>query len=179
MDKEKEELIKSMFFCEKLNARLTKKGCIDNQIKKVNGLHFQKRTTVFNPCENCEEGLKRLPEYKNIKIESKICKAFTLDPKLCRGNKDGTFYRKFNDHDSNWKQKEYCCEQCRAAAYGRKNRKTTNYQKYAFCESVRCCNYHNNKCTTEPKHCVYTAKEFHKWLQKKEYKLIRKIKKGD
>lgn len=46
------------------------------------------------------------------------------------------------------------------------------YQKYDFCKSKNCWRFFENKCLDIG--CQYTAKEFHQWLQKNGFILLRK-----
>jgi hypothetical protein len=47
----------------------------------------------------------------------------------------------------------------------------STYKKYEFCIAMDCSYLNNNECQCKPKKCVYTAKEFHKWLKLNNYKI--------
>ena len=51
-----------------------------------------------------------------------------------------------------------------------------SYQKYEFCKIVNCEYYYDlpiNKCIIkDPRKCIYTAKQFHKYLQKNNFEII-------
>ena len=57
------------------------------------------------------------------------------------------------------------------------------YQKYEFCEDVRCqwlvkrlmCDVPTMKCNQRTINCPYTAKEFHKWWVANGFQLTKKI----
>ena len=44
------------------------------------------------------------------------------------------------------------------------------YEKYEFCKSVNCSGLYNKCCVHG---CYHTAKHFHKWLQKNNFKIIK------
>ena len=49
------------------------------------------------------------------------------------------------------------------------------YGKYEFCKDMRCIGLNNNtkKCRAYDSYCQYTAKEFHHWINKKGYKIVK------
>ena len=48
------------------------------------------------------------------------------------------------------------------------------YKKYEFCKNVKCFYHddHLNKCLGMS--CIKTAKEFHKWLKKNNFEIVKK-----
>jgi len=50
------------------------------------------------------------------------------------------------------------------------------YHKYEFCRAIDCCNFNNGKCDHEgkrPNICSMTAKEYHQWLTKNGFEIVR------
>ena len=172
-----QDIEKSMFDCPKLHARITPQTCINNQTKKTNNLQFMKLHQWDNPCENCQQGIKNLPEYKGEEIEQKTCEAYKQNPALCQGTNNGIFYRQFSDHDTNWNRKKYCNEGCRRSiANIRRGKKTIDYLEYDFCRDIKCKMLIQNECIMrDPANCIYTAKELYEWLVVNKYK-INKMK---
>jgi hypothetical protein len=55
------------------------------------------------------------------------------------------------------------------------------YQEYEFCRTVACENFNNGKCDYQGKDlsmCNRTAKEFHHWLNKNGFRIIKGDKCG-
>ena len=49
------------------------------------------------------------------------------------------------------------------------------YKKYEFCKDINCpCLISGNCIVQHIDECLYTAKEFHKWLNKNDYKIIKR-----
>lgn len=58
-----------------------------------------------------------------------------------------------------------------------KKEKSRGYQKHEFCKAVGCMGKsEKNKCNVDPKRCIHTAKEFHHWLKKNGFKILKVIK---
>ena len=47
------------------------------------------------------------------------------------------------------------------------------YQDHEFCTSVNCLWHHCSGCDKDSKNCVYTAKEFHKWLKNNGFEIVK------
>jgi len=54
------------------------------------------------------------------------------------------------------------------------------YEKFEFCKAKKCINLQSKnwiiKCLWLPKDCVFTAKEFHEWLNKNGFEIVKKEK---
>lgn len=64
------------------------------------------------------------------------------------------------------------CEGCgRIAGHIRKQ----DYEKYEFCKAINCplIEYFGKCCIAG---CLYTAKDFHQWLQDSGYKIVKETK---
>ena len=49
------------------------------------------------------------------------------------------------------------------------------YKKNEFCKDVGCIFFYKNKCIKNPPECCCkTAKEFHKWLKKNDFEIVKK-----
>ena len=57
------------------------------------------------------------------------------------------------------------------------------YEKYEFCKAVKCecfitesIKLHIEEACifSYPRDCIYTAKEFHKWLKENDFRIIKK-----
>jgi hypothetical protein len=55
--------------------------------------------------------------------------------------------------------------------------KLSEYQKYEFCKSVDCHRYYDNLCNSSS--CVKTARAFHKWIDKNNYKITKETASDD
>jgi len=49
------------------------------------------------------------------------------------------------------------------------------YRKYEFCKSKNCWKFFRRECLSIGSTCQYTAKEFHKWLEKYNFKLVKEV----
>lgn len=48
------------------------------------------------------------------------------------------------------------------------------YKKYEFCKAVSCIHIINSdRCHMKEWDCPWTAKEFHKWLKDKSFKIVK------
>lgn len=53
------------------------------------------------------------------------------------------------------------------------------YQKHEFCKAVNCEDLSdNNFCESNTTTCCHTAKEFHRWLQRNGFKIVKEIDKN-
>jgi len=53
------------------------------------------------------------------------------------------------------------------------NRVEKEYKDHEFCKAVDCLWSTCSGCSTDAKQCVYTAKEFHRWLKSNGYKIVK------
>ena len=51
--------------------------------------------------------------------------------------------------------------------------KKKEYKDHEFCKSVKCLWRRFSECDVDANNCVYTAKEFHKWLKSNGYRIVR------
>ncbi len=47
------------------------------------------------------------------------------------------------------------------------------YQKYEFCKSKNCSELEDNTCKSSLKDCKFTAKDFHDWLIKNDFNILK------
>ena len=51
------------------------------------------------------------------------------------------------------------------------------YKDHEFCKSIECCHFSENGCGCQKyqnyPNCIFTAKDFHKWLKANGYKIVK------
>ena len=52
------------------------------------------------------------------------------------------------------------------------------YRKHEFCNTIDCPALMHGKCQVEPDGCIRTANEFHHWLSKHGFKIVKAAKEG-
>ncbi|NDY73962.1 hypothetical protein [Desulfobacter hydrogenophilus] len=50
------------------------------------------------------------------------------------------------------------------------------YQRHEFCRVVGCPGLSDDKCTAPGAFCLFTARQFHEWLQDNGYRIIKPSK---